>query len=155
MTCGTVGFLLVPGSSLMVARILFRSSVRVVFMAGFNGPFGGFLFPLFHGSPSAETDTALFVNPKALDGDFIADLDDVLDTLDPEIGQLTDVHQTFSSGMEFNKGTELLDGDDLGPIDFTRFGNGSRLGLVFRTTFPARAPLRTGGALTAWGAGRT
>ena len=81
----------------------------------------GGLFALFHGSLAAEADAALFILAEQFHPDLVAELDDVFDLLDAEVGELADMHQTFAAREKLHERSEVLDGHDLGPIDLADF----------------------------------
>src|ERR1019366_2581394 len=92
------------------------------------GPFGGCAagcrVAVGHSGPAGEPHATLFVHTEALDPDLIAHFDDVLDHLDAEVGQLTDVDQAVLAGQELDECAELFDGDHSAAIDLVDLGFG-------------------------------
>ena len=66
---------------------------------------------------AGEFDAVLIVDSDHLDLDRIADIDDVGHRLDETVGEFTDVQQAVLAGSDLNKGTEVLDRDDLAGVD--------------------------------------
>src|ERR1035441_2764027 len=106
---------------------LLTAFVRRAAFAGWgtlSGCAAGCRVAVGHSGPAGEPHAALFIHTEALDPDLIAHLDDVLDHLDAEVGQLTDVNQAVLAGQELDKCAELLDGDHSATIDLIDLGLG-------------------------------
>ena len=61
---------------------------------------------------SGKFHSAFIVDSDAFHFDQVAHLDGVVDALDSAFGQLGDVNQAVATGKDFDKGAEILEGDD-------------------------------------------
>jgi len=70
---------------------------------------GHFLFRARTSAPTAQADLAVrSVDTQNLDLDLVADLDDILGTLGPCVGQLRDVQQPFQASFESTNTPKLV-----------------------------------------------
>src|SRR6478672_12519998 len=78
---------------------------------------GSLSVPFFHCGLPTKLDAALIVHADALDPNGIADLHDILSSVDTEVRELRNVAKAILSGQDFHEGTELLDGYNRAFID--------------------------------------
>src|SRR5439155_13814990 len=86
------------------------------------------LVALSHRRPTRQPDAPFFIHAQAFHQDFIAQLDDVLGLLDPEVGQLADVDQAVPAREKFDERPEFLDGDNFAAVDLADLGLGGHAG---------------------------
>src|SRR5256885_365599 len=86
------------------ARAIVRPAIRLIAYrsAGFN------FTALLEGGFARKFDATFVVDADAFYPNHFADLRDILDTADPEIGQLGNMHETVFAREHFDKRAELF-----------------------------------------------
>src|SRR6266545_1616969 len=111
---------LAPVGAIPLFAVLGLSAARG---RGFTG--GGaavFGVALGHRRFAAELHAAFFIDAEALDPDFLAHLDDVLDHLDAEVGEFGNVDEAVLAGEEFDEAAKFLNGHHFAFVDLANLG---------------------------------